>query len=165
MTAGVNLAASLNIQATLIGSHALAAGAAGALFRKSFTMLPGSATLDQCDLMFADTRTLTAAQSENLDMTGTLLSPLGATFSAAEIVAMYFEVTTGQIVIGAASANGFFGPLNATGTYTLNAGEYVPWFSRNGWPVTAATADLLKVLGGAAGAVYNVLIAGRSVAR
>lgn len=165
MTAGVNLASSLNIQATLIGTHAVAAGAAAATVKKSFAMLPGSGTVDQADLMFVDQRTLTAAQTENLDMAGTLLSPLGATIAAAEVVMMYFEVISGQIVIGAASANGFFGPLNSTGTITLNAGDFVPLFSRNGWLVTAATADLLKVLAGAAGAVYEVIIVARSVAR
>lgn len=165
-TPGVTLAASLSLNATVVGSHALTPGAAGVAISKSLEMSPGSASLDQADVMFADQRNLAASGSETLDLTGTLLNPLGATVTEAEVVAIYLEALTGGIVVGAAAANGFFGPLNAAGTLTLNAGEFVLLSSRAGYPVVAATGDLLKIAAaGAAAATYKVVIVGRSVAQ
>jgi len=163
--AGVTLNASFSMDASVSGAAGIASPRAGTAVRKSFSMAPGTATVDQADLEYAATRVLANSATENLDLAGVLTSPIGTTIAAAEVVAMYFEVTAGQLIIGAAASNGFFGPLNAAGTITLNAGEWIPMFSRSGWPVTATTGDLLKVTAGAAGATYNVVIVARSVAR
>lgn len=164
-TPGVTLSASLAFNAVLTGTHALTPGSAGVSISKSLQFLPGTATLDQTDSMFADQRTLAASASENLDLTGTLLSPLGSTVTQAEVVALYFEVISGSIIVGNAASNPFVGPLGATGTYTLAAGEFVLMSSRAGYVVTPSTGDLLKITAGSGGAVYDIVIAGRSVAR
>lgn len=163
--AGVNLSVNLSMDAALSGSGTFVSGKAGITVRKSFSQAPGSATVDQSDLLYADQRTLGNNATENLDLAGVLVSPIGGTITAAEVTAIYFEVVSGQIIVGAAASNGFFGPLNAAGTLSLNAGDFVPLLSRAGWPVTATTGDLLKVAAGSAGAVYKVVIVGRTVAR
>lgn len=164
-TPGVTLSASLAINAVLTGTHSLTPGSAGVAISKRLSFLPGTATLDQADVMFADQRTLAANGTENLDLSGTLLNPLGVTVAAAEVVMAYFEVITGNIIVGGAASNAFNGPLSANGTLALGVGEFVMVSSRAGYVVTATTGDLLKVLAGSAGATYSVVVVGRSVAR
>lgn len=162
---GVTASIGLSLNAVLTGAHALTPGSAGVAISKKLAFSPGTATVDQTDVMFADTRTLANNGTENLDLTGTLLNPLGTVVAAAEITLIYAEVISGNIVIGAAGSNPFLGPLGATGTYSLSAGEFVLMSSRAGYTVTAATGDLLKILAGSAGAVYSIIAIGRSVAR
>lgn len=164
-TPGVTLSASISINAVLTGTHALTPGSAGVNISEKLASLPGTATIDQTDVMFADTRTLANNGTENLDLTGTLVSPLGVVVAAAEITLIYIKVTSGNLIVGGASANAFNGPLSANGTYALAVGEAAYWTSRAGWPVVAATGDLIKILAGSAGATYSVVLIGRSVAR
>lgn len=163
--AGVTLSVNLSIDAALSGAGNFAAGKAGAAIRKAFAMAPGSATVDQADLLYAADRNLTGSASENLDLNGVLVSPIGGTISAAEVVLIYVEAVTNGVTVGAAASNTFNGPLNAAGTLTLNQGEWTVLSSRNGWPVTDATGDLLKVAPTGATATYRIVIVARSVAR
>lgn len=160
---GVTLNMSLAIDASLSGTGDFP-GRVGIPVRKTFSMAPGTASVDESDLLFADDRALTASTSENLDLAGVLTSPLGTTVTAAEITMLYFEALTNGIVIGNVT-NGFVGPLGATGTLTLQEGEFVALTSRSGWTVTAATGDLVKVAPTGVTASYRVIIVGRSVAR
>jgi hypothetical protein len=128
----------------------------------------GNGALGTADILFKDTRTLAASATENLDLVGVLANAFGATITAAEIIAIYVkaaDANVNNVVIGNV-ANGFAGPLGATGTYAVLPGDYYLAVSRAGWAVTAATADLLRVANSAAGTsvTYDVVIIGRTVA-
>jgi hypothetical protein len=129
---------------------------------------PGTDTMGKADLLFSDQRTLAASATENLDLSGVLIDAFGTVITAAEIVAIYIKAAVANVnsVIVGNVANGFVGPLGATGTYTIKPGETFVAASQSGWPVTAATADLLKIANSAAGSavVFDIVIVGRSVA-
>lgn len=129
---------------------------------------PGTDAVSKADLLFSDQRTLAASATENLDLSGVLTDAFGAVITAAEIVAIYVKAAktnVNNVIIGNV-ANGFVGPLGATGTYTVKPGETFVAVSQSGWAVTAATADLLKLANSAGGSavVYDVILVGRSVA-
>lgn len=136
---------------------------------RSLEFAPGSLSKDQADLFYEATRTLAASATENLDLTGVLFNPVGGTFNAAEIVAMYIEAdaaNTNNVLVGAAGTNPFVGPMSGTGILTLKPGEFCLFSGREGWTVTAATGDLLKVLNGGAGTAinYTIILIGRTIA-
>lgn len=119
------------------------------------------------DLAFSDQRTLASAASENLDLAGSLVDGLGQTITAAKIKGLLIEAdasNTTNITVGGAASNGlqaFFGAT--THTIVLQPGDRFVWVSKTGWPVTAATADLLKVANGSgATGIYRVKIIGAS---
>lgn len=167
--AGVNASLSLNLTATLSGA-ALAGGAARyrAAVDKLLQLEPGNGELGLGDLLYTAERAVAAGANDDLDLAGALLSPVGSAFVAAEVVVLYVEAdadNAGDLVVGAAAANPFVGPLGAAGTYTLRPGEWVPFVSAAGWVVTAATGDILRIANpGGAPANYTIIALGRSVA-
>jgi len=130
---------------------------------------PGTASVGQADILFADTRTLAASATENLDLAGVLTNAFGTVIAAAEVVAIYVkaaDANTNSVVIGAAASTPFAGPLGATGTYAVLPGEYFLAVSQKGWAVAAGTADLLKIANSSSGTpvTYDIVIIGRTVA-
>lgn len=171
MPAGVNASIRLAIAASLTG-----AGDLGAPRLKlddileTLELTPGTDALGKADLLFADTRTLAASATEDLDLAGLLTDAFGATITAAEIVLFYVKAAaanTNNVRVSPAAVNGFLGPFVALGDgVAVKPGEYQLFVSRTGWPVTAGTADLLSVTNGGAGTSvdYDVVVIGRTVA-
>lgn len=167
--AGVSATISVGIQARLTGTTDVASPAASVLVDEVLRLAEGTGLTSQANLMFADQRTITASSSEDLDLAGSLSSPLGATLTFAEVVLIYVKAAStnvNNVVLGAASANDFIGPFSADGTYSVKPGEYALFVSQSGWGVTAGTADLLKVANSSSGTsvVYDIIIIGRTVA-
>lgn len=167
--AGVTAEISLEINATLAGSNDLGSPRLKlSPIQEVLQLTAGTDTIGKADLLFSDTRTLAASATENLDLAGVLVNAFGATITAAEIVAIFVKAkaTNANSVIVGNVANGFVGPLGATGTYAIKPGEYFLAVSASGWPVTAATADLLKLANGAGGTSvdYDIVIIGRASA-
>ncbi len=156
------------ISLTLIGNADLGMQKATLPFANEIVISSGTGS-GQGDLAFFDNRTLAASTSEELDLAGGLSDSFGVTLTFVEVVAIYIKAAAGNggnIAIGGAAANAFLGPFaDATDIINLAAGEsFVITNMATGWPVTAATADLLKILNddsGAAGS-YDVTIIGRS---
>jgi len=170
MAAGVSASLGVSVSAKLSGAPDVGTTAYRADLSKTLQILPGTATTGQADLLFSDTRTLAASGTENLDMTGVLISPLGTTVNAAEIVAIYVEAAaanTNNVVLFGAASNAFNGPLSGTTPkYAVEPGEGVLFTSKKGWTVTAGTGDILLVANSAAGTAveYTIVIIARSVA-
>jgi hypothetical protein len=88
---------------------------------------------------------------------------------APEIMAILIRAeaaNTNNVVFGPAASNGFIGPFNAAADrLKVEPGEMVILTSVRGWAVTAATADLLTVLNGAAGTSvsYEIVVVGRTI--
>lgn len=168
--AGVRANISLNIDATLTGSNDLGNPKQRVLIEKALAFIAGTAAEDQANILFSDTRTLAASATEDLDLTGALTDAFGATIAAAEVVAIFVaaaEGNTNSVNVTRPAANGFIGPFIAAGDgIAIKPGEWQFFASESGWPVTAATGDLLTVTNSGAGTsvTYDVLILGRTVA-
>lgn len=125
---------------------------------------------NQANVFFADTRTLTASSTEDLDLTGSLSDVFGASLVNARIKAIRISAAAGNtnnVIVGAASGTQWASLLNAAGTLTLPPGAYfeaaVP--TAAGWAVTGGSADLLKVANsaGSTSVTYTIeLIGGAS---
>jgi hypothetical protein len=124
---------------------------------------------NQAQKMFSDARTVAGSSSDNLDLAGSLPDALGATltFAAIKEIIVKNKSAANQLRIGKKISNGFAGPFDQTagalgvvvepnGILRLNNP------SANGWPVTAATADLLSVENlGATSSDYEVILIGK----
>jgi hypothetical protein len=146
--AGVNAKIDLTINSTMEGVADLGSLTFESAITKTVKFIPGTALTTQSDLLWSDTRSLTTAQSETLDLSGGLTTVFGDSIVFAEIVAIYFENTgTTAMTIGNTGSNGWLGPFgNTTASVTVPAGEMFLMTNMGGWTVTAATADLLKII-------------------
>jgi hypothetical protein len=168
--AGVTATLEVSVQAQLDGTADIGTPTINSSALRVLKFIPGNDTVGKADVMWSDSRTLTASSSENLDLTGSLTGMLGGTVAMAEVCAIYVEAAstnTNSVVIGGAASNGFLGPFGgATHTLSLAPGEFTLLSSQNGWAVTAGTGDLLKVANSGAGTsvTYNIIIIGRTVA-
>lgn len=126
-------------------------------------VLPG-----QCDLAFFDQRTLAGSTSEEIDLAGVIAGPFGATITFVEVCGLFVSAAAangGNIIVGNAAANQFVGPFGAAAhTLAIDAGERLLLTNLGvGWPVTAGTADKLKIDNSdGSSAVYDIAIIGRS---
>jgi hypothetical protein len=132
--------------------------------------LANGTTNVQADLVWSDTRTITASSSEVLDMGtgGGLLTPFGAAFAPAEVVAMLWladEGNTNNVIVGNNGTEDFVGPFGAaTHTLATKPGGWKFFFDPAGWTVTNNSADKIKVANSGAGTsvIYSMVIIARS---
>lgn len=169
--AGVTATIDFSLAATLTGAAAgSSAPSARASVRKSVQLEAGNAALGKADLLYTATRTLAASATENLDLAGVLVSPIGATVTAAEVVAIVVEAAAGNtnpVVIGGAASNAFLGPFgDASDVVKVKPGQLQSFVDASGWAVTAGTGDILKMTNGGAGSAvtYTITVIARSVA-
>lgn len=124
---------------------------------------------NQADLLFADTRTIAASGSEDLDLAGSLADVFGATITMVEVLAILITADAGNtnnVVIGDSSAPvPLFGGTNPTlaikpgGMFMIVAPNAAGQFA-----VGAGSTDKLKVAnsGGTTGVTYSIIVVGRS---
>lgn len=158
------------VSATLAGANDLAQPLQSLNERTSLTFTDGTGA-DQCDMVFADTRTIAASGSESLDLAGGLTDAFGATMTFAEIVAIYVKAAaanTNDVVVGGAASNAYVGPFgDATDKVKVKPGGVLLIAGPNAaglGAVTASTGDILQVAnsGGSTGVTYDIIIVGRS---
>lgn len=122
------------------------------------------------DLVFSDTRTLTAT-SETLDFAGSLTAVIGGgTITMVEIGVIYIRnkatAAASILTLGNATNPAFTNLLGgSTQTVKIPAGGIFYWeapLDGGGLTVAAGTADGLKLDSGAATITYDILVAGRS---
>lgn len=135
-------------------------------FAKKFTS--GTAA-DKFDLLFTDTRTISASSSEDLDLAGVLADALGATLTMAEVVGIMITAAaanTNNVVVGdATSPVPLFGGTNPTisvkpgGVFLIVAPNAAGQFT-----VGAGSTDDLKIANSSSGSsvTYTISILGRS---
>lgn len=121
----------------------------------------------QADRTFSDQRTVAASSNDDLDLSGTLLDPIGGSAVFVKIKAIVIRAAaanTTNLTIGN-GANPFVGPFGA-GTHTMQlqpGGAIVLVAPNTGWNVVAATGDILRIANGAgASATYDIDIIGTS---
>lgn len=155
--------------AVLTGSPDMGSNSATLSLSYARDLSSGTAT-GQADLVFTDSNTLAASGTIDYDLAGSLLTALGAAFLPARIKAIVLEADAGNtnnVVLGGAASAQFVGPFGATThTVAVPPGGAISMVApgTTGWPVTATTADLLRVAnsGGTTGVTYKILIIGAS---
>jgi hypothetical protein len=129
--------------------------------------LANGTAADQADLIFHDQRTLTAT-SEELDLAGGLTDAFGNTLTFVKIKALLIHnkstTATEDLLVGGAAANAFIDWVaSATDIVTVQPNAvFLLWSPNDGYTVTAATGDLLKIDSGADTITYDIIIIGTS---
>lgn len=131
---------------------------------------PGTADLNDADVLYRATRQLAASANENLDLAGVLTNAFGAVVNAAEIVALLIEAdaaNVNNVAFGPAAVSGFVGPFNAAADrLTVRPGDFHLLTCRTGWTVGAGATDIINVANSGAGSVvnYTLTLIGRTIA-
>lgn len=168
--AGVRGDIAFRLDLTHVGSNDIGSPKMPVSIDKLLSLSAGTDASNKANILFSDTRTLAASATEDLDLSGALADAFGATIAAAEIVAIFVSAAPGNtnsVNVTRPAANGFTGPFLAAGDgVSIKPGEWQTFVSQSGWPVTAATGDLLTFTNSAAGTAvtYSVVIVGRTVA-
>jgi hypothetical protein len=142
---------------------------------KKLISLVSGVGADQADRIFTDERTLAASASEDLDLAGALVDPLGdpAVFARIKALIVIAEplggapANTNNVVIGGALSNAWVGPFGAAAhTVALQPGNAFIATAKGAtaWPVTAGTGDLLRITNsaGTTGVTYQIALIGAS---
>lgn len=161
---GLNLEVSARIEGVVTGSNDISAPSQSLDVKELLAYATGSGA-GQASIVFADTRTLVASASESLDLAGALVDAFGGSITFPSVKAILVKAhadNTNNVVVGNAAANAFVGPLGATGTVTLEPGDFALLASKTGFVVTPATGDLLKVANSSSGSsvTYDIVIIG-----
>jgi hypothetical protein len=134
-------------------------------FTKSISLAFGTAA-NQADQVFDDDRTLTASASEDIDLAGALTNAFGETITLARVKMIYIENKSAvdTLVVGGATSNALanlFGNVNDVINIKPGGVFFIAAPGATGYPVTAATADLLHIVNGAGGSTtYRIVIIG-----
>lgn len=163
-------ALAISASATLTGATDLAPVSSPLSLNRAVQFANGTGA-GKADRLFADSRTLGASATEDLDLSGALLDALGGSAAFARVKGLVIAASknnTNNVVFGAASSNAWATLLNSTGTITLRPGAVAAFMAgaadATGWGVTAGTGDLLKVANSAGGSSvsYDIVVIGNS---
>jgi hypothetical protein len=158
----------LELSALQTGSNDFGGPEFSPVMRKVINFASGVGA-NQADLLFADTRTLSASATEDLDLAGVLADAFGATITMAEVVAIFITAdaaNTNNVVVGDATAPvALFGGTN--GTFSVKPGGFFFVGAPNAaglLTVGAGTTDDLKIANSSSGTgvTYTIAVLGRS---
>lgn len=131
--------------------------------------LAGGTLADQADIVWTDTRTVASAANDDLDLSGVLQTPFGATVALVKVVGIMIvaaRANTTNLTIGGGT-NSWTGMWLAAGDGIVipPGGVFVnaaPALAGLG-SVVAGTGDILRIANGSgAAATYDIAIVGRS---
>jgi hypothetical protein len=133
------------------------------------TRLATGTGANQADKVFQDTRTLAASATEDLDVSGSLLTPLGGAFVVVRIKALIVKAAAGNtnnVNVTRPATNGVPLFLAASDGIPVKPGGAFVWVAPDatGIAVTAATGDLITLTNSGSGTsvTYDVIIIGAS---
>jgi hypothetical protein len=163
--------ASSTVKLSVVGELADALDLGMATFAPNYSAtfgLTNGTGANQINQLFADTRTLAASATENIDLAGGLTDPFGTAITFTKIKALIIRAkstNTNDVVVGGhatAACASFFG--DATDKVKVKPGGVVAFVApdANGYAVTATTADLLTIANSAAGTgvTYDIFLLG-----
>jgi hypothetical protein len=131
--------------------------------------LTDGTTANKADIIWSDTRTITASSSEDLDLAGVLTNAFGATVTMVEVVALYVQAAaenTNNVIVGdATSPVPLFG--GTTPTFSVKPGGAFFVVAPNAaglFTVGAGSTDDLKIANSSSGTsvTYDIVVIGRS---
>ena len=168
--AGVRGDITLRLNLTHTGTNDIGAPKMGVVAEKILSLTEGTDATTKANLLYSDRITLAASANQDIDLAGSLTDAFGATFTAAEIVAIYVSAASGNtnnVNMTRPASNGFIGPFLAAGDgVSVRPGEWQMLVSQSGWAVTAGTGDLINFANSAGGTsvTFDLIVVGRTVA-
>jgi hypothetical protein len=166
------LTSSFKVTANAALSSALDLGTVSAPFALTSSVALATGTgAGQADKVFADTRTLAASATEDLDLAGVLTDAFGAAITFARIKAVIITAdadNTNSVQVTRPASNGVPLFMAAGDGIALRPGGVFAWVAGSadatGVAVTAGTGDLLTITNsaGSTGVDYSVMIVGAS---
>lgn len=168
LTSSIRLA----VAASLRNDLDLGSALASTRLDRSINLATGTGA-GQADRIFADTRTLAASGTEDLDLAGALADGLGGVAAFARVKALVVvaaAANTNNVLVSRPASNGFAGLFAAAGDQiNLRPGAFLAVAAGDedvtGYAVTAGTGDLITVTNSGAGTSvsYDVVVIGASV--
>ena len=158
----------LSLTSTLSSALDLVTSRAPLTYESTIDLASGVGA-NQADKIFADTRTLAASATEDLDLAGVLSDPLGAALTFARIKAVLIKAAAGNtnlVQVTRPASNGVPLFLAAGDGLSVRPGGLFLWVAPDatGVAVTAGTGDLLTLTNsaGSTSVTYDVIIIGAS---
>lgn len=138
-------------------------------FKRIFQISDGIGA-SKAESIFHDQRTLTASSSEDIDLNGILLDAFGVAIPFTKIKTMIFAAensNVNDVLIGGAATNQFATMFSdITDELILRPGGLIVLHDpgANGYLVTPATGDLLKIANSAGGSsvIFDIIIIGET---
>lgn len=171
MATALTSLASVTLSATLTAASGTIGSAEDTLSKGYGSAFTNGTGAGKADLVYWSQGTLTASAHTDLDLTA-LTDPLGNAITFVYIKALVVAAASGNtnnVVVGNASGSPLAGLFAATsGAAVVRPGAVVAWAcgsaDTQGYPVTAVTANLLRLTNSAAGTsvTYDVTILGTS---
>jgi hypothetical protein len=167
--ASINLTISATLNKALGVDLDLQSATAPMAVSKAVSLASGTGA-SQVDRIWADTRTIAASGTDDLDLAGVLVDAFGALITFARIRLMHIAAAAGNtnnVIVGGAAATQFFTWAGAaTHTVTVRPGGWFTLFAPDAtaYTVTAGTLDLLRVAnsGAGTGVTYDIILLGAS---
>ncbi len=154
------------ITADLIGDNDLGSRDYGLAYAKTLSFAHGTGA-NQANQIWTDQRTLTASSTENLDLYGSLVSPLGTTLNFTKIKAiMVYAASTNinNVLVGGGTAGmaNWVGNINDIVVVRPGGFFMIAAPDATAYAVTDTTADILKIANSSSGTsvVYDIIIIG-----
>lgn len=164
MTLATTITAS--IKATQSGTPDLGTSIA-ALDKTVKILLADGVLANQATKVFADTRTLAASATENIDVNGVLFDSFNTAVTLTAVKALLIaakSTNTNNVIVGGAASNGLLGIFNdPTDKIIVKPGGAFLWCApATGATVTPATGDILLVANSAGGTAvdYDIIVIG-----
>lgn len=135
-------------------------------FNQNFSWADGTGA-DQANMIWSDTRTLSASATENLDLAGGLTNAFGATLTFTKVKAVLIVASAGntnsvQVTRPASNGVPLFMAAGDGIALTPGAAFSAVFPDANGVAVTAATGDLLTLTNsaGSTSVTYTIIVIG-----
>lgn len=166
MTEGVTATVSARVVASLSAPPPV--GQAMQEINEGFSMaLLSGVGAGNSDTLFTKELNIAASGSVTIDLSGSVDDAFGSVVALAEVQAFLIiadAANANDIVVGDAASDAYPGPLSANATVAVHPGGVLLMGDPSGWPVTATTADQLKIANGGSGTAVTgkLIIIGRS---
>jgi hypothetical protein len=154
------------LDATLTKVTGLANAAATHPVRKAISFADGAAAGQASKLYTAAAQSIAASGTASHDLSGALVDGVGvaAVFTKVKAILVVAAATNVNDVVVGGDANAVLIFSTAASTHAVKPGGVLLMVApdANGWPVTAATGDILKIANSAAGTavVYDLAVLG-----
>ena len=103
---------------------------------------------NQANIHWHDTRQLLASATDDIDLAGALSSAFGAVLTFARVKAIMVRnkgTTAAAITVGPSPTNGVANFLGSSDRLPAGAMMAMTLFDATGWPITAGSADRIRV--------------------
>jgi len=167
MSESFNGSLKINVQGTLVSSLNLGSSNYSLNYSQSNSLVNGTGA-NQSNIVFANTYTISASGSQNIDLYGGLTDVYGSTINFTKIKGLVIcasSSNTNNVLVGGAASNAFFTWCDAaTDQITVRPGGTFALFAPDStaYAVTSGTADILKIANSGSGTsvVYDIILIG-----